>query len=181
MSICLSFQSLYGGHGGWEGCRRGKCGIAKKRRGRQLGSKLMILLEQLQKINSPPEAVQSEFDALKDHLDSYASSSVPAAPPRSQRKPTSHISHLTQMAAKVLHRDVPGMGRPLGTRIAEKEKVPWDDLAEYQADGSWRDVGLERGMKEVEVLRAIGSSGAGGKARMEQRWSQSWDGERIVK
>jgi len=133
---------------------------------------------QLSKIDTQPESVQSEFDALKDHLGSYVSSSKPPTVPRSSRRPTRHISHLTQMAAKALHRDVPGMARLKGKVMMEKEKVEWDELGEYQAKGSWRSAGLEDGMEDVEMMGNMHTSGAGGFAGLERRWERSWDGDR---
>lgn len=131
---------------------------------------------QLQKLHTQPESVQHEFDALKEHLDAYISNSTAAPLPRSTRKPTRHISHLTQMAAKALHRDVPGMATMRGKRLVEKGKVEWDELGEYQAKGSWRDLGLESGVEDVEMMRRLGMSREGGVTGLEKRWGRSWEG-----
>lgn len=121
---------------------------------------------QLQKLLSAKDPAQPEFDALKDHLDTYITSPAPApTPARSASKhPTRHISHLTQMAAKALHRDVPGMAAAgavakSGLRREMKgggERYGWDELGEYGTKESWRARGLERGDEDVEAMRRLG-------------------------
>ena len=142
---------------------------------------------QLQKIHSaPPESAQSEFDALKDHLDTYINLSTPASPAVTRtaltnRNSTRHISHLTQMAARALHRDVPGMARakirPRGEG-AQKENAhqSWDALAGYGAKGSWEGLGLQKGMEDVEVMKSGMDV-----ALLEKRWEHSWDMDKTTK
>jgi dynactin-4 len=123
-------------------------------------------LAQLQKINTQPETIQNEFDALKDHLEGYITTTVPVQTPRPKGKqPSRHISHLTQMAAKALGRDVPGMmGRPKRKEGLDKgkEKAGWDELEAYKTERAWR------GLLSVE-----GEDRAG----MEMTWSKAWAGE----
>jgi len=97
------------------------------------------LLAQLTKIHTQQDAVPAEFDALRDRLDAYMSKPSPLPTPRSTQKPSKHISLLTQMAAKALHRDFTGMAKPKGKRVIEGEKVEWDELSEYRAKESWKD------------------------------------------
>ncbi|WVW79965.1 hypothetical protein I302_101938 [Kwoniella bestiolae CBS 10118] len=146
---------------------------------------------QLQKMNHQTEIVQSEFDSLKEHLESYISLSTPApsAPSsiRSTRDPSRQISHLTQMAQKALHRDVGGMvaysarskGRSTG-KEGEKEKYGWDELGVYEAKGSWR-AGGESVLDGVDILRDLEDSGAGGMAEVGKRWGKSWDNSKMTK
>ncbi|OCF43394.1 hypothetical protein I317_02692 [Kwoniella heveanensis CBS 569] len=149
---------------------------------------------QLQKMHSQAETVQSEFDALKDHLESYIASNAPApSPARSTRTPSRHISHLTQMAARALHRDVGGIaaskvrsrarGSPGGLWKdgSEKEKYGWDEIEEYKAKRSWKDEGLVNGMEDVEIMKNFERSGPGGVASLEKRWSKSWESNRMSK
>jgi dynactin-4 len=123
-------------------------------------------LAQLQKINTQPETIQNEFDALKDHLEGYITTTVPVQTPRPKGKqPSRHISHLTQMAAKALGRDVPGMmGRPKRKEGLDKgkEKAGWDELEAFKTERPWR------GMLSVE-----GEDRAG----MDMIWSKAWAGE----
>ena len=138
-------------------------------------------------MNEPQESAQAEFDAIKDHLEGYVAPAPTAVPPRSavtsSRNPTRHISHLTQMAAKALHRDVPGMAvtRPRGKQVGVREKVEWDVLGGYEAKGSWKLLGMERGMGEVDWMRGLAQSGSGGVAELEKTWGRSWDGKRMTR
>ena len=120
---------------------------------------------QLQKINTQPETIQNEFDALKDHLEGYITTTVPVQTPRPKGKqPSRHISHLTQMAAKALGRDVPGMmGRPKRKEGIDKgkEKAGWDELEAFKTERAWR------GLLGIEEDRA----------GMEMIWSKAWAGE----
>ncbi|ODO06171.1 dynactin 4 [Cryptococcus wingfieldii CBS 7118] len=141
---------------------------------------------QLQKIHTQTEKVQSEFDSIKDHLESYITTSNPPTPQRT-RVPSRHISHLTQMAAKALHRPVPGMagkkraGPGLGGEEKGKEKVGWDELGEYKAKGSWRDLGLEKGLEAGEFMAGLEHGGWEGVAELEKRWDKSWESDRMAK
>ena len=90
-----------------------------------------LTLAQLAKINKEIEGVQNEFEAIKDHLDSYVTASNPAPPAiksaKAGRQPTRHISHLTQMAAKALGRDVDGLCFPQST-YSSCEAIPCRSL-----------------------------------------------------
>ncbi|WVR03969.1 hypothetical protein IAU60_000968 [Kwoniella sp. DSM 27419] len=144
---------------------------------------------QLQKMLAETETVQAEFDSLKDHLEAYIAHSAPApSPARSTRVPSRNISQLTQMAAKALHRDVSGMtahaARDRSRRSAVKvggEHFGWDEMPEYAAKGSWTEVGLEKGLQDVEVMRGLRDSGYDGLASLEKRWGKSWDVDRMAK
>jgi len=126
-------------------------------------------LAQLQKINTQPESVQTEFDALKDHLESYITTTVPVQTPRAGKgkQPSRHISHLTQMAAKALGRDVPGMmGRPkrnVGLLDKGKEKAGWDELEAYQTEKGWKGL--------------LDTTEGDERAGLEMVWGKSWVGE----
>ena len=139
---------------------------------------------QLQKMVKEPQAIQDEFEMIKDHVDSYITTSAPAPTAAksalSGRQPTRHISHLTQMAAKALGRDVPGM-RSLRTRQPESDKrahESWDELGEYKSKGSWKAQGLERGMSDVEAVRHMAGLES---ARLEHCWASSWDKDKSLK
>lgn len=132
------------------------------------------------KVHTQPGAVQAEFDSLRDHLDAYVSKPSPLPAPRSSQKPSRHISLLTQMAAKALHRDITGIAKPRGKKLNEGEKLEWDELSEYQTNETWKGVGLVKGLEDVDRVRTIGLSGAGGTARIEKRWSRSWDSDRMA-
>jgi len=131
---------------------------------------------QLQKMIKEPQTIQDDFESIKDHIDNYITTSTPppvAVKSALTRQPTRHISHLTQMAAKALGRDVPGMRslRPRG----ESEKTrheSWDELGEFKSKGTWKAQGLERGTSDVEDMRNMDSLEL---ARVEHRWARSWD------
>ncbi|WWC68801.1 uncharacterized protein I206_102736 [Kwoniella pini CBS 10737] len=145
---------------------------------------------QLQKMNTQAELVQSEFDSLKDHLESYISlsTSAPSAPSstRSTRNPSRHISNLTQMAQKALHRDVGSMvaysarNKRTIAKDGEKEKLGWDELSEYEPKDSWRKVGLERGLQNIDTLRQLEESGTSGLASLDGRWARSYDHSKMA-
>lgn len=125
-----------------------------------------------------PQTIQDEFESIKDHIDNYITTSAPAPiavkSALSGRQPTRHISHLTQMAAKALGKDVPGM-RNLRPRRLESEKKShdsWDELGEYKSKGTWKSQGLERGMSGVEDMRNMSALGV---AELQNRWGNSWD------
>ncbi|OWZ71218.1 hypothetical protein AYX14_03406 [Cryptococcus neoformans] len=136
---------------------------------------------QLQKTWTQPEQVQAEFDSIKDHLESYITcSSTPTTTPHRPRVPSRHISHLTQMAAKALNRPVHGLAvrkrPPRGQGQAPgEEKVGWDELEEYESKANWRELGLEKGMEDVEAVRLLEEAGWGGVAALDRRWSRSWE------
>ncbi|WRT65526.1 uncharacterized protein IL334_002471 [Kwoniella shivajii] len=149
---------------------------------------------QLSKINTLSETVQSEFDLIKEHLESYITHSTPtpSAPSsaRSSRNPSRHISNLTQMAQKALHRNVGGMTaypaafnsrRPNMSNQENKENVGWDELAEYRPKTSWRQLGLERGLEDAEKMREIQEAGPDGLAGLDKRWKNSWENDRSSK
>ena len=118
------------------------------------------------------DAAQAEYDAIKEHIDGYMSTSAPTATPAKPR-PTRHISHLTQMAAKALHRSA--LTRPLGgSKREEKAPLPWDEIGEYAPKETWGAVGLVRGKEDVRAMRA-GKSEVG----LEQVWGTSWHRERF--
>lgn len=114
--------------------------------------------------------VQAEYEAIKDHLDSYMTNTSTAAMPKQgkSKQPSRNISHLTQMAAKALGREVPGkMGRhkrPEGLERV-KEKVAWDELADYQAKRKWKEP------LDHEVVET------GERAQLELNRGKSWAGD----
>lgn len=136
---------------------------------------------QLQKTWTQPEQVQAEFDSIKDHLESYITcSSTPTTTPHRPRVPSRHISHLTQMAAKALNRPVHGLAvrkrPPRGQgRAPGGEKVGWDELEEYESKANWRELGLEKGMEDVEAIKLLEEAGWEGVAALDRRWSRSWE------
>lgn len=133
------------------------------------------IVEQVQRINTQAEKVQAEFDALKDHLDAYltASAPVPVKP-----VPTRHISHLTQMAAKALHRDVPGMhsiftsaSTSVRSRPAQKKdpRDKWDEMAVYESkNGS--DAWMMQGGESSDGYKYQSEA----KAALERVWGDPW-------
>ncbi|KAL1410249.1 hypothetical protein Q8F55_004255 [Vanrija albida] len=139
-----------------------------------LFDKPSALASQLPKVYTQPEQVQSEFDALKDHLEKYVQQSAP--PSRAQahkRTPSRHIAQLTQAAQRALRRDVPGLARRRAgvPRKGEKiEKAGWDELAPYTAKSSWRQEGLERGTQDVDDMMSIGGEDV---ATLDKRWASS--------
>jgi dynactin-4 len=130
-----------------------------------------VTLAQVQKLNTQAEIEQTEFEAIKTHLETYITSSAPIPTPKStkSKQPSRHISHLTQMAARALGRDVPGMmGMSRGKRAdgmleKGKEKAAWDDLAEYGAKASWK------GLPDLRM--------EDDRAGLEMVWGQAWAGE----
>lgn len=164
---------------------------------RQLTTIGMNSIVQLLKTWTYPEQVVQEFDHIKDHLESYITSSTTttttattattasSATPR-PRIPSRHISHLTQMAAKALNRPVHGLairkkqGQVLG---GEREKVGWDELEVYKskANATWRAVGLEKGMGDVEAIKLVEQAGWEGVAPLDRRWDKSWECDRMSK
>lgn len=159
----------------------------------------MNSIVQLLKTWTYPEQVGQEFDHIKDHLDSYISSTTSttsttttttttsATPHRP--KPSRHISHLTQMAAKALNRPVHGLAvrkRPPGQGQGpgpggEREKVGWDELEVYKSKADWRAVGLEKGMEDVEAIKMVEQAGWEGVAALDRRWDKSWECDRMSK
>ena len=131
---------------------------------------------QLQKMELG-QAPRIEFDAVKDHLETYMSLSNPAPPRQSSRVPTRHISHLTQMAARALHRDVPAMaaqkgrkkGKGVGAEGMERAHVGWDEMKDYTAKEAWRGVVDAR---QADTMRGMEGMDL---ARLERRWTSSWD------
>lgn len=108
--------------------------------------------------------------------------------------PSRHISHLTQMAAKALNRPVhpvhghavrkrpPGQGQGQGQGPGGKrEKVGWDELEVYQSKADWREVGLEKGMEDVEAIKLVERAGWEGVAALDRRWDKSWECDRMSK
>ncbi|KAE8539773.1 hypothetical protein D1P53_003710 [Cryptococcus gattii VGV] len=153
---------------------------------------------QLLKTWTYPEQVGQEFDHIKDHLESYISStatpttatttSATSATPRP--RPSRHISHLTQMAAKALNRPVHGLairkkqGQGQGQGMGgEREKVGWDELEVYNSktNATWRAVGLEKGMEDVEAIKMVEHAGWEGVAPLDKRWDKSWECDRMSK
>jgi dynactin-4 len=105
---------------------------------------------QLQKALAAKDTAQAEYDALKDHLEGYMSASAPII----KAKPTRHISHLTQMAARALNRTAP-VRKP---RREDKEAVGWDEIGHYDAKGTWSEVGMAD-----DVVRPV-----------QDTWVSSW-------
>ncbi|WVO13200.1 hypothetical protein L204_100812 [Cryptococcus depauperatus] len=138
---------------------------------------------QLQKQPALSEDAQDEFDALKNHLEGYINMSSPPTPHKT-RVPSRHISHLTQMASKALHRNVPGLPTlsrrklPPG-KTAGQEKFGWDELDEYKAKGSWRELGLEKGLEDVTIMNGLRNAGWNGTSCLERRWDKSWQSDRM--
>lgn len=134
-------------------------------------------------MNKETESLQNEFEAIKDHLESYMTSSAPVqAPTRStvgSRNPTRHISHLTQMAAKALNRDVAGMRpRTRPKDFVEKAHDDWDEIREYKSKATWKVKGLEKGMSDVDDMRVMH---AGSIAELGKTWGHSWHRSRDLK
>jgi dynactin-4 len=135
----------------------------------------LLIKVQLQKMLKEPQAVQDEFESIKDHIDNYITTSTPLPTVKStvSRQPTRHISQLTQMAAKALGKDVPGMRsqkpRMQGERTLHES---WDELGEFKSKGNWKAQGLERGMNDVEDMRNLDRLQL---VRLENRWASSWD------
>lgn len=109
---------------------------------------LLTVIAQVQRLLAETETVQSEFDAIKDHLESYMTATAPAPTPKAgkSKQPSRHIQQLTAKAAKVLNRDVPGMNM-LGARTKRKdgtgdgkgkERAAWDELAAFESKHSWK-------------------------------------------
>lgn len=135
-------------------------------------------------MNKETERLQNEFEAIKDHLEGYmtSSSSTPAQPLRpgtGSRAPTRHISHLTQMAAKALNKDVSGLSKVRArTRDAADKHEAWDEIAEYKPKETWRMTGLERGMGDVEDMKNMESLEI---AEVDKTWGISWERNRRAK
>lgn len=130
------------------------------------------LSAQVQRLNTQTETVQAEYEAIKDHLESYMTSSATATTPAPKggksKNPSRHISHLKQMAAKALGREVPGMmSRPRRKEGLEKgkEKAGWDELADFEAKRSWKE--------PVD----LGQDASVERANLELAWARSWAGE----
>ena len=131
-------------------------------------------------MNKEVESIQAEFEAVKDHLDAYISVSSPtptAAKTSTSKQPTRHISHLTQMAAKALGRDVPGMAkvkiRNTGDlTTAERSHESWDEIGEYKTKRTWKIKGVQDGLDDVETLRNMQSLEY---ASLDRRWNYSWE------
>ncbi|RXK41387.1 hypothetical protein M231_01292 [Tremella mesenterica] len=134
---------------------------------------------QAQKLSTQTENIQNEFDALKDHLEGYITSTAPVPAKTPVRQPSRHISHLTQMAAKALHRDIPGLAAATAKRRIPGGSEPmtdragWDDLGEYTSKGTWEEANLHH-TNELERLSKFSEAGPGGLANLERRWSHSW-------
>ena len=124
-------------------------------------------------MNTSDNGSRAEFDSIKDHLESYVSLFQPPPTRPASRVPSRHISHLTQMASKALHRDIPSMaaaksrekGRTSGVEGMDKVHVGWDELKDYAAKEAWRGDNLERDLSQMESLDCAG---------LERRWRQSW-------
>lgn len=124
-------------------------------------------------MNTQAERVQAEFDALKDHLGAYLTASAPIPPPlsaKSKTAPTRHISHLTQMAAKALHREVPGISAP-ARRIKHDHdaREKWDDIPSFLSKNTCRGVAAE----------VLGVGEDGERAKLDRVWGDSWAGSRL--
>jgi dynactin-4 len=143
--------------------------------GLSAGSGLCLRPEQVQKIHAQTERVQSEFEALKDHLDSYITSTAPVQ--AKKPVPTRHISHLTQMAAKALHRDVPGMNA-VSSRPKPKQDArdKWDDMGVYESKNRVKDVSEEVMEEDARDLERNGD-----RAALERVWCNSWSGSRAAR
>ncbi|KAL7421309.1 hypothetical protein Q5752_004194 [Cryptotrichosporon argae] len=139
------------------------------------------LASQLAKMLKETQATQAEFDALKDHLESFlAASSVPGPGPasRAARQPSRHISQLTQAAARALHRNVPGMAAasrlPRKARADDRdERAGWDEAEVYESKRMWRDADDEYDPETNGAGAAV--------ARLDRRWDQSWNAGRLAK
>jgi hypothetical protein len=89
------------------------------------------------------------------------------------------------MAAKALHREIPGMAavsaRTRGGRNVVKsteDRVGWDEMKEYEARGRCAGMEVDK-MVELEELRE--AEWAGTVAGIEQTWTKSWDSDRRTK
>lgn len=135
-------------------------------------------------MHKQPEVLQSEFDAIKDHLDGYMTSiAPPKIPARTPRSTASrHISQLTQLAAKALHRPLSSRNVPPprmrtisglsagSDKNAPKDKFGWDELNEYKSKLSWRS---NMNMEEEQGPLQMSRGDLGG---LDPRWSTSVDG-----
>lgn len=168
--------------------------------GKRNGQTNQEFIVQLQKTWTHPEQVVQEFDHIKDHLESYIMSSTTTTtttttntttPHHRPRIPSRHISHLTQMAAKALNRPVhglavrkrpPGQGQQQQVLGGEREKVGWDELEAYKSkNANWREVGLGKGMEDVEAIKMVEQAGWEGVAALDRRWDKSWECDRMSK
>lgn len=168
--------------------------------GKRNGQTNQEFIVQLQKTWTHPEQVVQEFDHIKDHLESYIMSSTTTTtttttntttPHHRPRIPSRHISHLTQMAAKALNRPVhglavrkrpPGQGGQQQVLGGEREKVGWDELEAYKSkNANWREVGLGKGMEDVEAIKMVEQAGWEGVAALDRRWDKSWECDRMSK
>ncbi|ORX36318.1 dynactin subunit 4 [Kockovaella imperatae] len=136
------------------------------------------IASQLAKLD-PGQAAKTEFEAIKDHLETYMSSSNPEPIRTSSKVPTRHISHLTQMAAKALHRDVPGLAAAkakgkvratAGSRSGglEKAHTKWDELSDYVAKDAWRGGNDSLGIDQLSEMERPEV------AALSKRWCSSW-------
>ncbi|KAK4685600.1 hypothetical protein P7C73_g4541, partial [Tremellales sp. Uapishka_1] len=86
------------------------------------------------------------------------------------------------MAAKALHRDLPGMAASSAKRRiprgvdkgGAKERIGWDELTDYKGDQNWKQLGVQRGLEDVENMRR----GEVAVASLERRWGKSWETDR---
>lgn len=57
----------------------------------------------------------------------------------------------------------------------------WDELEAYESKASWRELGLEKGMGDVEAVRSLEEAGWEGMAAVDRRWGTSWECDRMSK
>lgn len=150
----------------------------------------MIILSpvvQVQKMKTPYDPALNEFEAIKDHLESYIQTPVAAPPPstrpsssRHQSSTTRNISHLTKMAAKALGKDMPGLtptpkARPRMMMGSDHPRGPeeWDVLEERESKENWATGDNASPLKH---MRGLSAASAQGQARLDKLWTRSWDG-----
>jgi dynactin-4 len=137
------------------------------------------------KVYSVPDEVQSEFDAIKEHLEGYIVQSAPPATSTGgmghRRAPSRNIAQITQAARGALRR---GLGAPPRPSVRRKPsdkadtKSGWDEMKPYQAKSTWRGVAVERGLSDVEYMAEMTGEGV---APLEKRWTSSWEPPRSSK
>lgn len=131
--------------------------------------------------------VQAEYDALKDHIETYIQQSAAPVPEAKKAKghtrtPSRHIAQITQAAQRALRRNVPGLAASSASSRAAKArsllaaadgqgKQGWDDLRPYTVKASWREAGVERGQEGVDALREAEEEVV---STLERRWTSGW-------
>jgi len=141
---------------------------------------------QVSKVYSVPDEVQSEFEAIKEHLEGYIAQTAPpvavgAGGLGHRRAPSRNIAQITQAARGALRRDINAPARHSVRRKPNEAtggKSGWDDMKPYQAKSTWRGVAVERGLSDVENMREMTGEAV---APLEKRWTSAWEPPRLSK